>query len=97
MTELQELIVAAAREPGAMPIRISEQLGVNSGYVSQVLRRAGIDIVSGRSRSTAKRLAQYHHPIRAKTSRPCICCGQRFWSEGPHNRMCTPCRNLPTE
>ncbi|WP_333827752.1 hypothetical protein [Pararhodobacter sp.] len=24
--------------------------------------------------------------------RPCMCCGQTFFSEGIHNRMCTPCR-----
>lgn len=97
MTALQELIIAAAREPGAVTIRISERLGVNSGHVSQVLRRAGVDIVDGRTRSTAPKLAQYHRPLRARTSRPCMCCGQRFWSEGPHNRLCTPCRNLPTD
>lgn len=25
-------------------------------------------------------------------SRPCLCCGQTFNSEGPHNRLCGPCR-----
>lgn len=24
--------------------------------------------------------------------RACLCCGQRFLSEGAHNRMCPPCR-----
>ena len=24
--------------------------------------------------------------------RPCLCCGQSFLSEGPHNRMCSSCR-----
>lgn len=24
--------------------------------------------------------------------RPCMCCGKTFPSEGPHNRMCGPCR-----
>lgn len=24
--------------------------------------------------------------------RPCIACGARFTSEGPHNRLCGPCR-----
>ena len=24
--------------------------------------------------------------------RPCLCCGQRFRSEGPHNRLCAHCR-----
>lgn len=25
--------------------------------------------------------------------RPCLCCGQTFASEGPHNRLCDPCRD----
>tara|TARA_R100000789_G_scaffold64101_1_gene60698 strand:- start:791 stop:1054 length:264 start_codon:yes stop_codon:yes gene_type:complete len=27
------------------------------------------------------------------TERPCLTCSKPFASEGPHNRMCTPCRN----
>lgn len=26
-------------------------------------------------------------------SRPCMCCGASFNSEGPHNRLCCRCRN----
>lgn len=25
-------------------------------------------------------------------ARPCLCCRESFDSEGPHNRMCGPCR-----
>lgn len=25
--------------------------------------------------------------------RPCITCGKPFRSQGPHNRMCNPCRS----
>ncbi|KHQ50315.1 hypothetical protein [Mameliella alba] len=28
----------------------------------------------------------------ASKVRPCLSCGTRFASEGPHNRLCTPCR-----
>lgn len=28
----------------------------------------------------------------ASTRRPCMCCRQRFDSEGPHNRLCGRCR-----
>ena len=24
--------------------------------------------------------------------RPCLCCGAKFKSEGPHNRLCNKCR-----
>lgn len=27
------------------------------------------------------------------TKRPCMCCGNKFASEGPHNRLCNRCRN----
>lgn len=30
-------------------------------------------------------------------ARPCLCCGAVFQSEGPHNRMCTPCRALGSD
>ena len=34
-------------------------------------------------------------PIRPKAKpllRPCLCCSGAFLSEGPHHRMCAPCR-----
>ena len=27
--------------------------------------------------------------------RPCLCCGDTFNSEGPHNRLCNACRRNP--
>lgn len=95
MSALSEKIVAAAREPGAVHADIARRLRTTTGYVSQTLKRAGIDIVSGRL--TADGRGGFRKPSsRTRTSRPCLCCGERFWSEGPHNRMCEPCRNLPT-
>lgn len=29
---------------------------------------------------------------RRPRERTCLCCGRPFESEGPHNRMCNPCR-----
>lgn len=29
----------------------------------------------------------------ASRRRPCMCCGNEFSSEGPHNRLCGRCRN----
>lgn len=31
-------------------------------------------------------------PRLATTPRKCLCCGKPFASQGPHNRLCTPCR-----
>ncbi len=96
MSALAERIRELAGEPGTNNTVIAQRAGTTEGYVSVVLRRAGIDIVSGRRRSTDPHVAKYRNPPRAKISRPCLCCGGRFWSEGPHNRMCTECRHLPT-
>lgn len=30
-----------------------------------------------------------------QAQRACLCCGSQFISEGPHNRLCTPCRRNP--
>lgn len=35
-------------------------------------------------------------PRPAKTERPCMCCGNPFQSEGPHHRLCSECRRIPT-
>lgn len=29
------------------------------------------------------------------TQRPCLNCGTKFTSEGPHNRLCKSCRRTP--
>lgn len=29
------------------------------------------------------------------TSRNCLCCGDKFASQGFHNRLCDPCRSAP--
>lgn len=46
-------------------------------------------------------IAHWHHAMfrrdelarAARTvTRACLCCGTSFASEGPHNRLCDPCR-----
>jgi hypothetical protein len=40
-------------------------------------------------------LEKYRKPKPARFNacdRPCLCCGEIFRSEGPHNRLCTSCR-----
>lgn len=32
----------------------------------------------------------------AAQERPCMCCGARFLSAGPHNRLCSACRGRST-
>lgn len=31
-----------------------------------------------------------------KTRRDCLCCGNAFLSDGPHNRLCNRCRRIET-
>ena len=31
-------------------------------------------------------------PKKQRTERRCMCCGSKFASEGPHNRLCSKCR-----
>ena len=60
------------------------------------VRRAGIAACGGR----APRFAlPGHEPktYRGRSARHCLCCGDPFRSDGPHNRMCTPCRNLAAQ
>lgn len=96
MTALADRIRELAAEPGITNIRIAELAGSTQGYVSQVLRKAGTPATS-RRRSNDPAVTRYRTLRPARTSRPCICCGSRFWSEGPHNRMCAPCRLQPSE
>jgi len=97
MTALaQKILEAASTTTKPSPSRIAADLGTNSSYVSQVLRRHGIR-ADDRKRSTDRAAIERRAFRQAATSsRPCMCCGKRFWSEGPHNRLCDPCRLLPT-
>ena len=49
------------------------------------------------SPSTSKDMAEEKLDARERwarlRARPCLCCKRPFQSEGPHNRMCTRCRN----
>ncbi|GGH36095.1 hypothetical protein SAMN05444007_108218 [Cribrihabitans marinus] len=40
------------------------------------------------AQSAAERLLRRSRQLR----RPCLCCGAKFTSEGPHNRLCNQCR-----
>jgi hypothetical protein len=37
------------------------------------------------------------HSLHQRRTRPCLCCGAAFESEGPHNRLCAPCRIAPDD
>ena len=45
------------------------------------------------SKAADEIVAERPAPRRAYTARPCLCCGQTFPSQGPHNRLCVVCRH----
>lgn len=44
------------------------------------------------ARARAGELNKQDETASRTVRRPCLCCGAPFQSEGPHNRMCNPCR-----
>lgn len=55
---------------------------------------------TGGSASTQEqclRSAERHYQKSKMTKRKCLTCSATFLSEGPHNRMCAPCRSGKSE
>ncbi|GAB2182646.1 hypothetical protein DLREEDagrD3_28690 [Denitratisoma sp. agr-D3] len=47
-----------------------------------------------RGRQQDARYQAPHRPrVGGKKQRPCMCCGNQFWSEGSHNRLCSNCKS----
>lgn len=53
------------------------------------------------SQTQADTICDYRNRLAAKRARqqvrPCITCGREIHSEGPHHRMCDPCRRRASE
>jgi hypothetical protein len=41
----------------------------------------------------SRRAASARRRTAGAMKRLCLRCDRRFWSEGPHNRLCDPCRS----
>jgi hypothetical protein len=96
MSPLAERIVGLAATPGMTNAKLADSVGVNRGYVSSVLTRAGVSLSARMSRKERK-LEGFRKPrVATMRNRPCMCCGRGFLSEGPHNRLCGPCRLQPS-
>lgn len=68
--------------------------GKTAAHVASKLSRTVSSVVS-RFRLLDKRSAQAD-PNNPKRVRPCMCCGNNFNSDGPHNRLCLTCRRKDT-
>lgn len=67
-------------------VRSMQDKGFSVGAIARRLDRAESSVVACIDR-LEKRDAAAH-----KQQRPCMCCGKRFTSDGPHNRLCGSCR-----
>lgn len=74
---------AFARRDGQMRVRVFAPNGRTIGDSGTWYEAAG--------------LADRHEKNARSRERPCICCGETFRSEGPHNRMCYRCRSSAEE
>ena len=68
-----------------------------TGKVGHYFVRRGGKFVLGPYKDRALAEAARDRLLRKERScaRACISCGDAFLSEGPHNRMCDPCRENP--
>lgn len=74
---------------------IGQELGRAKSSVLYRLKKLSQAGAGGQPREeTAKR--KYSLRGTSDTHRPhnCLCCGRKFNSEGPHNRMCSSCRSI---
>lgn len=54
------------------------------------------EVLASQARPAEKKAGTKVIPQQVKTERPCMCCGHPFQSEGPHHRLCSECRRIPT-
>lgn len=85
-----EWIVAVSAE-GHSVTDIARALGVTRQTVYNARHSGGVIGRSGRPRK-GRKTSYIPSAKPATTERPCLTCGKRFLSEGPHNRMCRDCR-----
>jgi hypothetical protein len=62
--------------------------GFDNARIAALMNRSEKAIAVARSRL---KLAP---AITGRTHRPCMCCRRSFASEGKHNRLCDPCREV---
>lgn len=86
----------------------ADELGICSTSISDLMRKLGrrglieietrgqsrriLVVAVGKWTAASERLDQGKEKPRT-AMRPCLCCKTPFPSEGPHNRLCTPCKH----
>ena len=77
------------RRPGRIAAAVEALAGEAGGAALHGLR--GLAAAACAGARPAPRPGAPRRAARARR-RPCLCCGAPFRSEGPHNRLCDPCR-----
>lgn len=77
-------------------------LDLHDGYTGERIRGTarrymvfapdGTALGSASSDACAASMVDRHMKAAKAKVRPCLCCQRDFRSEGPHNRLCKPCR-----
>ena len=74
------------------------QEGLSYAKIGNILDRPASSIVSrietlASHAAGVKRAVLFTEtPKSCSRTRPCLCCGKSFTSDGPHNRLCNTCR-----
>lgn len=68
-----------------------EDAAIRSGQASG-LTAWSIAKALGRAESSVQRRIETLATRKQASTRPCMCCGNKFSSAGPHNRLCSRCR-----
>ncbi|WP_194094852.1 hypothetical protein [Marivivens aquimaris] len=63
-----------------------------STNLSAVFNSKGEQVSPAMAAHEAQRRIDIKRPVLMTSERACLCCNERFQSEGSHNRMCDKCR-----
>lgn len=79
-----------------LPLRVEYKQG-SDGKVSRIVDADGAPLndwiaSNGAMRARVFYLENEIQRLRRARPRDCMACGETFESDGPHNRMCDPCR-----
>lgn len=69
------------------------QAGFEDQRIAEMMGRSVIAIRVSRSRLKLSKVKT----AAGQTRRPCMCCQQPFMSEGKHNRLCDPCKDVAAD
>ena len=95
-TEEEDAAICKYAELGMTRAEIGERLGRDASSLHRRIRRLlgmGVVIAPANPNAPRPKNASIRRTLKKKSTwRSCLCCQQRFLSEGAHHRMCSLCR-----